>query len=98
MKVLFAANVPATLDGNIEVWYKLIPTGTNGDISQYPFVQASNPVKGIRKTSNINEFIDVEYDLTDLNAFDGVVVKLVFKGANTAQVPRVKDLRVIACA
>jgi hypothetical protein len=42
--------------------------------------------------------VDVEYDLRDLDAFDGVVVKLVFKGANTAQVPRVKDLRVIACA
>lgn len=98
LKIMFAANVPPTTDSDVEVWYKCIPTGTNGDISQYPFVQATNPVKPIRKTSNVGEFVDVEYDLQDLNAFDGVVVKLVFKGANTAQVPRVKDLRVIACA
>ena len=44
------------------------------------------------------EFVDVEYDQLNLPAFDAVVVKLVFKGANTAQVPRVKDLRIIACA
>jgi len=98
LKIMFAANVPPTLDSNVEVWYKLIPTGTNGDISLYPFVQATNAIKGIRKTSNTSEFVDVEYDQANLPAFDAVVVKLVFKGANTAQVPRVKDLRIIACA
>jgi hypothetical protein len=98
LKIMFAANVPPTLDSDVEVWYKLIPTGTNGDISLYPFVRATNAVKGIRKTSNTSEFVDVEYDQLNLPAFDAVVVKLVFKGANTAQVPRVKDLRIIACA
>jgi hypothetical protein len=98
LKVMFAANVPPTTDSDVEVWYKLVPTGTNGDISQYPFVKASNPVKPIRKTSNQGEFIDCEYDIADLPQFDAVVVKLVFKGANSAQVPRVKDLRIIACA
>ena len=95
---MFAANVPPTAGSDIEVWYKLIPTGTNGDISQYPFVQATNAVKPLKKSSNSGEFIDVEYDQSGLDAFDGLVVKLVFKGSNTALVPRVKDLRIIACA
>ena len=95
---MFAANLPPTNGADIEVWYKLIPTGTNGDITQYPFVRATNAIKALRKTSNSSEFVDVEYDQPGLPAFDGLVVKLVFKGANSALVPRVKDLRIIACA
>jgi hypothetical protein len=95
---MFAANIPAVTDADVEVWYKLIPTGTNGDISQHPFVRATTPTKNVKKTSNPDEFVDVQYDLTDLAEFDGVVVKLVFKSGNSAQPPRVKELRVIACA
>ena len=97
-KIMFAANVPAVTGADVEVWYKLLPTGSNGDISLYNFVQATTPVKAIVKTSNSNQFMDVQYDLKDLPAFDAIVVKLVFKSGNSAQVPRVKDLRVIACA
>ena len=97
-KIMFAANVPAVSGSDIEVWYKLLPTGSNGDISQYNFIQASAPIKTMTRTSNQNQFTDVQYDLAGLPAFDAIVVKLVFKSGNTAQVPRVKDLRVIACA
>lgn len=100
LKIMFAANVPPVTDSDIEIWYKLIPTGTNGDISKYNFEKApaSSAVKGIKKTSNVGQFIDVQYEIRDLPAFDGVVVKLVFKSGNSAQPPRVKELRVIACA
>lgn len=100
LKIMFAANVPPVTDSDVEVWYKLIPTGTNGDISKYNFTKApiSTAVKAIKKTSNVGEFIDVQYEIKDLPAFDGVVVKLVFKSGNSAQPPRVKELRVIACA
>jgi hypothetical protein len=95
---LFAANIPPVTDSDIQVWYKLIPTGTNGDISLYPFVQVTSPNKPVVKSSSSSEFRDIQYELSDLPAFDAVVVKLVFKSANSAQTPRVKDLRIIACA
>jgi hypothetical protein len=98
MTILFAANIPPVTDSDVEVWYKLVPTGTNGDISQYDFVRATSPNKPIVKSSSSSEFRDIQYDLSDLPAFDAVVVKLVFKSANSAQTPRVKDLRIIACA
>jgi len=97
-KVMFAANIPAVSGSDIEVWYKLLPTGSNGDISLYNFTQATNPVKAMVKTSNPTQFTDVQFDLANLPAFDAIVIKLVFKSGNSAQVPRVKDLRVIACA
>jgi hypothetical protein len=97
-KIMFAANIPAVTGSDIQVWYKLLPTGTNGDISQYNFIQATTPTKTMTKTSNQNQFTDVQFDLPNLPAFDAIVVKLVFKSGNSAQVPRVKDLRVIACA
>jgi hypothetical protein len=98
LTILFAANIPPVTDSDVQVWYKLVPTGTNGDISQYNFVQATSPNKAVVKSSSLSEFRDIQYDLSDLPAFDAVVVKLVFKSANSAQTPRVKDLRIIACA
>ena len=98
LKIMFAANIPAVTGSDIEVYYKLLPSGSTTDISQFNFVKATTPVRAITKTSNYNTFTDIEFDLPDLPAFDAVVVKLVFKSGNSAQVPRVKDLRVIACA
>ena len=98
LKIMFAANIPAVADSEVQVWYKLIPTGTNGDVNAYNFVQATTPKTNIVKTSNSSLFTDITYELPNLPQFDSVVVKLVFKSANSSQVPRVKDLRVIACA
>ena len=98
LKIMFAANIPAVTGSDIEVYYKLLPAGSTTDISQFNFVKATTPIKEMTKTSNYNTFTDVEFDLPDLPTFDAVVVKIVFKSGNSAQVPRIKDLRVIACA
>ena len=45
-----------------------------------------------------NTFLDVDYTASDLASFNVVCVKLVMKSTNTAAVPRMKDLRIIACA
>lgn len=96
LKIMFAANAP--LGTSVEVWYKLLPASSNGDVHNYNFVQATTPLKELSPSSSYSTFTDIEYDLKDLPAFDSVVVKLVFKSNDTAKVPRVKDLRVIACA
>lgn len=102
LKVMFSANVPAVADSDIQVWFKALPTGSTTDISQFNYIQAATPVKAITKTSNPNTFYDIEYDIDmdalGLPAFDALSVKLVFKSSNSARVPRVKDLRIIACA
>ena len=94
---MFGANIPAVTGSDIEVYYKLLPAGSTTDITKFNFVKAT-PTANLIKTSNRNTFTDVAYELENLPAFDAVVVKIVFKTGNSAQVPRVKDLRVIACA
>jgi len=97
LKIMFGANIPAVTGSDIEVYYKLLPAGSTTDITKFNFVKAT-PTANLIKTSNRNTFTDVTYELEDLPVFDAVVIKIVFKTGNSAQVPRVKDLRVIACA
>jgi hypothetical protein len=97
LRIMFGANIPAVTGSDIEVYYKLLPSGSTTDITQFNFVKAE-PTAALTKTSSQNTFTDVTYEMSDLAAFDAVVVKIVFKSGNTAQVPRVKDLRIIACA
>ena len=44
-----------------------------------------------------DQFYDASYSLDDLVAFDAVQIKIVMKSSNSSQVPRIKDLRVLAC-
>jgi len=43
-------------------------------------------------------FTDATYDLTNLASFTAIQIKLVMRSTNTAKVPTIKDLRVIALA
>lgn len=95
LRILFDANVPPAT--TIDVYYKIAGGGSNTNFATQDFVKAT-PVKSSTKTQNMKLFTENEYMLEDLAAFDVARVKLVMKSTNTAQVPRIKDLRVIAYA
>lgn len=95
MKIRFAANIPSQSD--INVYYKT-SIGSSGNLDKTKYTLA-NPVSTPIKVENGNEtFYDVDYSLANLSPFDLVQVKLVMKSVNTSAVPRIKDLRIIACA
>lgn len=95
MKVRFAANIPFQSD--VSLYYKT-SIGTSGNLDKTKYTLAT-PVSTATKVENGNEtFYDVDYSLTNLNPFDSVQVKLVMNSTNTSAVPRIKDLRIIACA
>jgi hypothetical protein len=54
-----------------------------------PIVNASN---------GTDKFFDIAYSQNNMQAFDAVQIKLVLKSSNSSEVPRIKDLRIIACA
>jgi hypothetical protein len=47
-------------------------------------------------TSQSGEFYQVAKQVDNINAFNSLVFKIVFKSNNEAQVPRIKNLRIIA--
>ena len=94
LRVNFAANVPT--EAQVLVYYKTSLgdskqlattkyTLLNPD-STFPEVDLGNPA-----------FSDVSYTLTNMPAFDGIVLKIVMLSTNTSAVPLIKDLRIIAC-
>ena len=89
LHVMFSVNLPKEAD--VQVWYKT-------DVST-DYQQIANPDAVITRNSNeTNTFIDTSYSAEGLQSFLSVTVKIVLNSTNSSEVPRVKDLRVIALA
>ena len=95
LRVKFAANLPA--DAFIEVWYKTNIVGSNVPFGNAPYSQMTIDSPILTSSNQENQFYDASYSLDDLVAFDAVQIKIVMKSSNSSQVPRIKDLRVLAC-
>lgn len=95
LKILLGANRPSTAD--IRVFYRVAPS--SGTLSAVNWVEAplDRPVPADENTS---VFRDYEYLAGgpggSLAPFSQFQVKIVFASTNTARVPVVRDLRVIA--
>ena len=96
LRILFDSNVPS--NAAVKVYYKTGLQGTNFSDAEFTEVTSTTAfTKPIRKLENARQFTESEINL-QLNPFDIVQVKLVMKSSNTAKVPRIKALRVIAYA
>lgn len=96
LRIRFAGNIPA--GSNVEVYYKTSVVGSSVQFESVNYTKV-NPDRPIVNFSNFTDrFIDIEYSQDNLETFDAVQVKLVLKSTNSSEVPRIKDLRVIAAA
>jgi hypothetical protein len=95
MKIRLAANV--STNASFDVYYKLNKVGSNIDFNTVPYTLLQ-PDSVIPKTNSPFQFFDVEYSASDLTQFDAITVKIVFRSTNSAEIARIKDLRIIACA
>jgi hypothetical protein len=95
LRVKFAANIPA--EASIEVWYKTNIVGSNTPFENDPYHQMTIDAAVPTSSNAQDQFYDASYSLDDLVAFDAVQIKIVMKSSNSSQVPRIKDLRVLAC-
>lgn len=95
-RVRLSTNCPA--EANVLVYYKTNPVGATRDLEQVNWT-LSSPDVAIRKVQNGDgTFYDVDYSEDNLVPFDAISVKIVLQSTSSAAVPRVKDLRIIACA
>jgi hypothetical protein len=96
IRTKLAANIPDGSD--LLVYYKTIGVGSVHSPETMNWTLFS-PDKVITKVQVGNEtFTDIDYSIVGLAAFDALQIKLVMKSTNSSAVPRVKDLRIIACA
>ena len=96
LKVKLAVNCPAA--ANLLLYYKTSPVGTKSGYDSINYVYAAPDVGTLPKTEiGNNVFTDVEWTITGLTPFDAFTAKLVMQSTNSCGVPRVKDLRIVAC-
>jgi hypothetical protein len=93
--IRFAGNVPTLSD--VDVYYRLNKVGSTSEFNNNSYVKI-NPIADIIKSNSGVGFNDVTYSATNLEAFDAIQVKLVFRTTNSCRIPRIKDLRIVACA
>jgi dihydroxyacetone kinase DhaKLM complex PTS-EIIA-like component DhaM len=96
LRIMFSANVPNLTNTDVLVYYK-VGDSASTEFATVPYILAT-AAKAYTKTQNSRLFTDTEYLIENMNPFNSIRVKLVFKSDNTSQVPRVKDLRVLAYA
>jgi hypothetical protein len=95
LRVKFAANIPA--EASIEVWYKTNIVGSNTPFENASYSQMTIDAAVPTASNAQDQFYDASYSLDDLVAFDAIQIKIVMKSSNSSEVPRIKDLRVLAC-
>ena len=95
-KIRFAAHIP--LGSNVEVYYRTGKLANQIALENVAYNLATPDSTIANAQIGTNQFMDVEYSLNNLEAFDLIQVKIVFKSTNTSAVPRIKDLRIVACA
>ena len=95
LRVLFAASVPSA--ASIDVYYKsYLNAGSEGyDEVEWKLMGQSNTLQ-LDMDVDSDTFHDYEYTAEDIAAFDVAAVKLVFRSSISTEVPKVKDLRILA--
>ena len=87
-KIMFDANVP--LNTNIKVYYKTW-SGTV-DLNNLNYTDTGFNVTTV---DPVDVFSERMIDIEDITPFNNLVVKIVFKSNDPANVPKIKNLRII---
>ena len=95
-RIRFAASIPA--DAAIDVYYKVGTVGSNAEFSTLNWTQLNPDTPIIYAQQGSDRFTDMTFSTGNITSFESIQIKLVMKSTNTSAVPKIKDLRVIACA
>jgi hypothetical protein len=96
LRVRFAANIPT--EASVEVYYKTAVVGSNSSFESVPYTLLTPDAPIVNASNSSEQFFDVAYSEEDMESFDAIQLKIVMKSTNSSEVPRIKDLRIIACA
>lgn len=94
LKILFAANVAP--DADIAVYYKVLKEFDQTTVFDDANFVAATLDGTLVKDSDPEVFRDCSFTVSNLDNFASFVVKIVMRSTNTAQIVRIKDLRILA--
>ena len=95
IKIKLSANIPA--QSSFDMYYRASPTGSDVDLNAVTWTKLDPEDIVINTEAGTDTFIDISY-MASVNSFDALQIKIAMKSTNTSAVPRIKDLRIIACA
>jgi hypothetical protein len=96
LRVKFAGNIPN--DADVEIWYRVLAVGSTAELADLPYTQMTSDTNIVKAENWTEQFIDMSYSEDEIKSFDAFQVKIVMKSDNSSAVPRLKDLRILACA
>ena len=95
LKILYEANRPEP--SILQIYYKIAEEGDPRNFDDIPYVLSSTDVTD-NPDENRELFREREHTISGLNSFSTVAVKFEFKSTSTVEVPKIKNLRVLALA
>ena len=95
-RIKYAGNIPQ--EANVLVYYKTSPVGSTLDFDRINWTLTSPDTAIVKVQNGDTTFIDVDYSEEGLTQFDVIAVKIVMQSTNSSAIPKIKDLRIIACA
>jgi len=95
-RIKYAGNIPQ--EANVLVYYKTSPVGSTLDFDRINWSLTSPDTAIVKVQNGDTTFIDVDYSEENLPQFDVIAVKIVMQSTNSSAIPKIKDLRIIACA
>ena len=87
--------------GQIELMYKILRSDDASDFDEIGwryFNTTGGPDTTVNESTTRDDFIEYEYTQNDLEEFIAFAIKIRISGTNSAEPPRLKDLRAIALA
>jgi len=91
----FYLDVAKPTDASLKFYYKISEVGDTTDLKEKEYTEITSVTV---PTSLDDTFNEVEKIVENLPAFDAIIFKIVFLGDDSYQVPKCKNLRVIALA
>ena len=89
-------NVPSIT--TFEMMMEKIETAKSKCVNNFGFFVGATPDNVDNPDENPLSFAEREYTISGLNSFSTAAIKIEFKSTSTVEVPRVKNLRIIALA
>jgi hypothetical protein len=95
-RIRYSGNIPNEAD--VLVYYKTSPVGSTLDMDQINWTLSSPDAPLTKVQNGDGTFTDIDYSEEGLAQFDSFAIKIVMQSTNSSAIPRIKDLRIIACA